>query len=98
MIMAKSENSLAKAGGLVQLVGRSHKSQITCLVRGKKLQTHRGVIIHDDLIGLPWGSRIRSHLGRPFHLLEPSLADIIQDVQRKTQIVYPKDRWLPLVI
>jgi tRNA (adenine57-N1/adenine58-N1)-methyltransferase len=89
--MAKSDTTVAKAGDLVQLVGLSHKNHITRLVSGKKLQTHRGVIEHDNLIGLPWGSRVRSHLGRPFHLLEPSLADIIQEVRRRTQIVYPKD-------
>lgn len=89
--MAETKIKLAKAGDLAQLVGISHKNHITRLVRGKKLQTHRGVIEHDNLIGLPWGSRVQSHLGRPFHLLEPSLADIIQEVRRRTQIVYPKD-------
>jgi tRNA (adenine57-N1/adenine58-N1)-methyltransferase len=80
-----------KAGDLVQLVGLSHKNFIFRLTAGRQLHTHRGIINHDDLIGIPWGSQISSHLGRPFFLLQPSLADLIRETKRNTQIIYPKD-------
>jgi tRNA (adenine57-N1/adenine58-N1)-methyltransferase len=32
-----------------------------------------------------------SHLGAPFFLLQPSLADLLLDLKRNTQILYPKD-------
>ncbi len=88
---AVSEPSRAEAGDIVQLVGISHKHHIVKLQHGGQLQTHRGVIDHDDLIGRPWGSRITSHIGRPFFLLEPSLADLLKNLRRRTQILYPKD-------
>lgn len=84
-------SSRAQPGDLAQLVGLRHKHFIITLVAGSELQTHRGVIQHDDLIGKPWGSQVFSHLGAPFFLLQPSLADLLIDLPRNTQIMYPKD-------
>ena len=78
-------------GDLAQLVGLTHKHFIFSLKAGGDLQTHRGVLKHDDLIGKPWGSQVFSHMGAPFFLLQPSLADILNDLPRTTQILYPKD-------
>jgi tRNA (adenine57-N1/adenine58-N1)-methyltransferase len=83
--------SNAHAGDLVQLVGLSFKSFILVLEPGKELHTHRGVIKHDDLIGLKWGSQVFSHIGSPFFLLQPSLPDLLKNTPRATQILYPKD-------
>ncbi len=49
------------------------------------------MIPHDQLIGLPWGSQIRSHQGSPFVLIQPALPDLLRDLPRRTQILYPKD-------
>lgn len=58
---------------------------------GQTLQTHHGVLSHDDLIGHPWGSRVATHLGHPYLLLTPSIHDLILRLRRITQIVYPKE-------
>ncbi|MBI2332090.1 MAG: tRNA (adenine-N1)-methyltransferase, partial [Chloroflexi bacterium] len=81
----------ARAGDLAQLVGLTHKHFIFILQPGGDFQSHRGVIKHDDLIGKPWGSQIFSHTGAPFFLLQPSMADILNELPRATQILYPKD-------
>ena len=81
----------AQAGDLIQLVGLRHKSFIFALTPGAVFQSHRGVLQHDDLIGARWGSQVFSHLGAPFFLLQPSLADLLLDLPRTTQILYPKD-------
>lgn len=83
--------TLAVEGNLAELVGMGYKHFIINLKKGGALHTHRGIIHHDDLIGKPWGSKVFSHLGNPFFLLQPSLADIIRDTPRITQIMYPKD-------
>lgn len=83
--------SIAQPGDLAQLVGLSHKNFIIRLTPGEQLQTHRGVLFHDELIGIPWGSQVSSHLGNPFFLLEPTPADLIKETKRTTQIIYPKD-------
>jgi tRNA (adenine57-N1/adenine58-N1)-methyltransferase len=58
---------------------------------GGQLQTHRGCIDHDDLLNQPLGREIHSHLGYPFVVLEPSTFDLIKQLKRTTQIMYPKD-------
>ena len=90
MILAPT-SSIACDGDLAQLVGLRHKHFILSLQEGAKFETHRGVIQHNDLIGKPWGTQVFSHLGSPFFLLQPSLADLLIDLPRTTQILYPKD-------
>lgn len=82
---------IARDGDLAELVGLRHKHFILTLQAAAKFETHRGVVLHDDLIGKPWGSQVFSHMGAPFFLLQPSLADILVDLPRSTQILYPKD-------
>ena len=84
-------SSQARAGDLAQLVGLSHKHFIITLQSGSDFQSHRGVLKHDDLIGKPWGSQVFSHLGAPFFLLQPSVGDLLLNLPRSTQILYPKD-------
>ena len=78
-------------GDLVELVGLNHKHFIIRLKTGTDFQTHRGVLQHDNMIGLPWGSQILSHQGSPFIVMEPSLGDILRGIKRNTQILYPKE-------
>ena len=87
----RTERSIAQPGDLAQLVGSTHKNFIIRLENGGELQTHRGILKHDDLIGLPWGSQVFSHMGNSFFLLQPSLADLLRSTRRNTQILYPKD-------
>jgi tRNA (adenine57-N1/adenine58-N1)-methyltransferase catalytic subunit len=84
-------SAIAHDGDLAQLVGLRHKHFILALQAGTKFETHRGILQHDDLIGQPWGTQVFSHIGSPFFLLQPSLADLINELPRTTQILYPKD-------
>ncbi len=86
-----TSSSKAGAGDIAQLVGLRHKHFIITLKAGARLETHRGILQHDDLIGQPWGTQVFSHLGSPFFLLQPSLGDLLNDLPRNTQILYPKD-------
>lgn len=81
----------AAAGDLALLVGLRHKHFIFPIQPGGTYHTHRGILKHDDLIGKPWGSQVFSHQGAPFFMLQPSLADLLVDLRRSTQIMYPKD-------
>jgi tRNA (adenine57-N1/adenine58-N1)-methyltransferase len=81
----------SQPGDLALLVGLRHKHFIFPLLPGGSFHTHRGILYHDELIGKPWGSQVFSHQGSPFFILQPSLADLLQDLKRSTQIMYPKD-------
>lgn len=81
----------AREGDLIQLVGLTHKHFIFILKSGEDFHSHRGIVKHDDLIGKTWGEQVFSHTNAPFFILQPSLADILNDIPRSTQILYPKD-------
>jgi len=81
----------AQPGDLALLVGLRHKHFIFPLIPGGTFHTHRGILKHDELIGKLWGSQVFSHQGSPFFMLQPSLADLLLDLKRSTQIMYPKD-------
>jgi|SRR5215208_5317697 len=91
MSLTTPSSPIACDGDLAQLVGLRHKNFILALQAGAKFETHRGILQHDDLIGKPWGTQVFSHIGSPFYLLQPSLADLIRELPRTTQILYPKD-------
>ncbi len=86
-----SDSLNAQPGDLIQLVSPSNKIYFVRLNPGGELQTHRGVLKFDDIIGKPWGTEILSHQGSSFFLLQPSLAELIQETRRNSQIMYPKD-------
>src|SRR5574342_989239 len=90
-MLVTHSSAIARVGDLAQLVGLRHKHFILTLQAGAKFESHRGILLHDDLIGKPWGTQVFSHIGSPFFLLQPSLADLITELPRTTQILYPKD-------
>lgn len=79
------------AGELVQLTdpkGRMHTIELT---PGKEFHTHRGLILHDDLIGQPEGIVVTSVGGTTYLALRPLLADYVLSMPRGAAVVYPKD-------
>ena len=89
---------LAEVGDLVQLVSmRDLKSFLLRIQPENRLETHNGFIEHADLVGHPFGSILRSHLGADFLLLIPSTAEITRTLKRQSQIIFPKDIGLILL-
>ncbi|HLF27441.1 MAG TPA: tRNA (adenine-N1)-methyltransferase [Anaerolineae bacterium] len=87
---------IAQAGDLALFVSqavkrRGEKRFLVRLKPNEQLHTHRGIVAFDDCIGQAWGRYVQSHLGHPFLILEPSTAELIRDIKRTTQIVFPKD-------
>jgi len=82
---------VARAQDLVLLLGKDGKRFMVRLSPGGELHTHRGFFKHDDILGQPLGAQLTSHLGYPFYLLRPSLHDLIMNIKRESQIIYPKE-------
>ena len=54
--------------------------------------THKGYLRLKELIGKPYGLRVKSSLGAEFTVLKPTLRDLVlKRFRRITQIIYPKD-------
>jgi len=83
--------AIARAGEVVQLVGRDNKNFIVRLAPGQRLETHRGIFKHDELIGQELGGEVLSHLGHAFFMIQPSTDELIRNLKRSSQIIYPKD-------
>jgi tRNA (adenine57-N1/adenine58-N1)-methyltransferase len=80
-----------QSGDFAMLVSNDRKRFFLHLNPGDEFQTHRGVLQHNDLIDIPWGSTIRSHLGISYFILEPTLRDLLLHIRRRSQIIFPKD-------
>jgi tRNA (adenine57-N1/adenine58-N1)-methyltransferase len=89
--MDNAKNAFAQAGDIAELISAQNKRFIFRLVQDGKFETHRGYLSHNELIGKQWGTRVFTHMGSPFVLLQPSLADLLVETRRNTQIMYPKD-------
>ena len=84
-------------GGLVLLYFDVRRQWLLRVERGKEFHTHKGFIRTDEILGLPFGSEIKSSLGERFWLLKPTTHDFIMHSLRRTQIMYPKDIGLILL-
>jgi tRNA (adenine57-N1/adenine58-N1)-methyltransferase len=82
---------MVKAGDMVQLVARDKRYFIFRVEPGGKLHSNRGVVEHDHIIDQEWGREVFSHLHHAFFVLIPSTDDLIRDIKRNSQIMYPKD-------
>ena len=79
------------AGDRIQLTDPKGKLYSFTITPGKEWHTHKGWIVHDELIGIPEGSVISTTAGLKFTAFKPLLADYVLTMPRGATIVYPKD-------
>ena len=63
----------------------------SCSSTGGQFHTHAGIIDHDDIIGHPDGSTVRTTRGARLTALRPTLAEYVLEMPRGAQVIYPKD-------
>lgn len=80
-----------RAGDRVQLTGPKGRLNTITLVPGARYGTHRGDILHDEIIGKPEGSVILNQTGIEYLAFRPLLSDFVLSMPRGAAIVYPKD-------
>ena len=78
-------------GDQVQLTDPKGRQNLVVLQPGKSFYTHRGSLAHDELIGSPEGSVVRSSGGTLYVALRPLLADFTLAMTRGAAVIYPKD-------
>jgi tRNA (adenine57-N1/adenine58-N1)-methyltransferase len=61
------------------------------LEAGQRYGTHRGDLMHDDIIGKPEGSVILNQFGVEYLAFRPLLSDFVLSMPRGAAIIYPKD-------
>src|SRR5690625_795954 len=80
-----------QSGDRVQLPGPNGRMNTITLVPGGEFHSHKGVLKHDDLIGIPDGSVVQNSRGEEYLALRPLLTDFVMSMPRGAAIVYPKD-------
>jgi tRNA (adenine57-N1/adenine58-N1)-methyltransferase len=80
-----------RAGDQIQLTDPKGRKHLITLATGQSFHTHRGSLAHDDLIGQPDGSVVKSSGGTPYVALRPLLADFTLAMGRGAAVIYPKD-------
>lgn len=60
------------------------------LQTGDRLQSSWGVILHDNIAGLPAGQFLRTNIGVPIFIRRASLEDYVLYMKRGPAIAYPK--------
>ena len=78
-------------GDRVQLTDAKGKLYSITLIPGAEWHTHKGMLKHDDLVGLPEGSIVQTNGELKFQAFRPLLADYVLSMPRGATIVYPKD-------
>lgn len=78
-------------GDRVQLTDAKGKLHTITLKPGGEWHTHKGWLIHDQIVGMPQGSVVETTAGLKFLAFKPLLGDYVLSMPRGATIVYPKD-------
>lgn len=86
-----ARHGVLREGERVQLTdykGRMHTIQLKA---GENFHSHLGRLDHNDIIGLPDASVVRTAIDHEYLVLRPLLSDYVMGMPRGATIVYPKD-------
>jgi len=86
-----SNNGFFSEGDRIQLTDPKGKMYTFTITAGKEWHTHKGWIVHNDLIGMPEGSVVSTSAGLKFTAFKPLIGDFVLSMPRGATIVYPKD-------
>jgi tRNA (adenine57-N1/adenine58-N1)-methyltransferase len=84
-------SAIFAAGDRVLLVDNKKRRHLVTLVDGGQFHTHAGIVNHDDLIGQPDGTTVRTTRNARLVAVRPTLAEYVLEMPRGAQVIYPKD-------
>jgi tRNA (adenine57-N1/adenine58-N1)-methyltransferase len=82
---------LIQEGSYLLLSSKKLDTYLIKVTETGEFSTHEGKISFKNIIGKPFGSTAKTHLGATYVLLKPTIADFLKFIKRKTQVLYPKD-------
>ncbi|MEZ0345113.1 MAG: tRNA (adenine-N1)-methyltransferase [Infirmifilum sp.] len=83
--------SIIREGDWVILYYNEKKSYTVRVEPGRVFHTTHGSIDLSSLIGLPYGSVVKTNVGEEILVSRASFIDRLWKIQRTTQVIYPKD-------
>lgn len=88
-----SERSISRfqEGDLSLLIDRKGRRYLIHLTKDGSFHTHLGFLEHSKVLGRCQGEWVQTSKGHRLLALKPTLSDYVLEMQRVTQVVYPKD-------
>ncbi|MBA3605753.1 MAG: tRNA (adenine-N1)-methyltransferase [Actinomycetota bacterium] len=80
-----------RAGERVLLLDGKRRRYLVTLAAGGEFHSHAGYVPHEELIGRAEGTTVRSTRGADYTVIRPTLEDIVVEMPRGAQVIYPKD-------
>jgi tRNA (adenine57-N1/adenine58-N1)-methyltransferase len=90
-VNAKSLRGPLQENEPVVLLDRKDREYLARLDRNRPVAIRGGKISLDDIIGQDEGRVVRSSVNEPFLVFRPSLPQLIPNLPRHAQVIYPKD-------
>jgi tRNA (adenine57-N1/adenine58-N1)-methyltransferase len=91
MPISHKSSPIFEVGDKVLLTDQKGKEHSITLQLNQEWHTHKGVLIHNDLIGQSQGIVVETNQGLKFTAFKQLLADFVLNMPRGATIVYPKD-------
>lgn len=82
---------MPREGELVLLVNAKGKRYMRRVELDKQVHTHDGWIDMQTIADAEFGETVKTHMGKPYRLIRPTIYELVKGVKRQTQIIYPKD-------
>jgi tRNA (adenine57-N1/adenine58-N1)-methyltransferase len=89
--MHSSDGARLRAGEAVLFIDRKEREYLRVLRPGGRVHLRGGTIQADHLIGLEEGRIVYTTAPEPFLVVRPTFAQLIPNLPRRAQVIYPKD-------
>ncbi len=89
--MAQLESSRLRAGDAVLFIDAKEREYLRVLRPGARIHIRGGSMQADHLIGLEEGRTVYNSAGEAFLMLRPGFAELVPNLPRRAQVIYPKD-------
>jgi tRNA (adenine57-N1/adenine58-N1)-methyltransferase len=83
--------ALLRDGESVLFIDSKEREYLKTLRAGGRVSLRGGMVPADDLIGTPEGRMVKNPKGEAFLMLRPTFAELIPNLPRRAQVIYPKD-------
>ena len=80
-----------RAGDTVVFIDQKEREYLRVLRPGTRVHIRNGTLQADHLIGLEEGRVVYNTAKEPFLMLRPSFAQLVPNLPRRAQVIYPKD-------
>jgi tRNA (adenine57-N1/adenine58-N1)-methyltransferase len=78
-------------GDRVLLLDSRRRRHLVTLTDDGRFHSHSGIVAHAQLIGRPEGTTVRTTTGARYVALRPTLSELVLEMPRGAQVIYPKD-------